>query len=86
MDEIQKEKWASQVSCYQLGTASSFVEVFFFRLFFPQLACDDRFYILRADRDQSLFKTGKKGIGNWRSEGGNQYVVTNGVLTGTVIN
>lgn len=41
---------------------------------------------LRADRDQSLFKTGKKGIGNWRSEGGNQCVVTNGVLTGTVIN
>ena len=63
-----------------------FCRIFFFRLFFPQLACDDRFYILRADRDQSLFKTGKKGIGNWRSEGENQCVVTNGVLTGTVIN
>lgn len=63
-----------------------FCRSFFFRLFFPQLACDDRFYILRADRDQSLFKTGKKRIGNWRSEGGNQYVVTNGVLTGTVVN
>ena len=85
MDEIQKEKWASQVSFYQLGTASSFVEVFF-RLFFPQLTWNDRFYILRADRDQLLFNTGKKRIGNWRSEGGNQYVVTNGVLTGTVIN